>query len=441
ISRLLVSPITKLEKSVFEILKGNSEAVSDMTKYSKRKDEIGVLSKTLTLLSERLMETQKLFRDEMNRKMKFIHPEDSGTDVFIVGIISMFGREAYEGIDMKTIMGEKGAIRNIAAIDSIISAAGLRELAMTYSDAKIKKSLDNLVPGYNEKIPVEEQKQALALAVDLNLIFKGRLIIMDLTAPLEQDFAYHLLENAQALKQKEKRVIGYLTQPDLIGKIQEKWLGTDTITCEKIESIMNEAITTKIITGYQIKFQKERANFDEELKLTYSHSNFKHSKQLIGLLIGEGIQAKVQLEQKASSFVYFDEWDRVPDLNLEKCPNGFSIAHKKEFDIVFEFSTTEQRDHFQSLIAQYAKMDDERNKKRLYESWFQPLFSSNVQLTDYHKITNLQYTDDEYMVCTYCKEGDTDKISAYFRERSLNFVAAPLWVNDAFFRYLDGECE
>lgn len=441
ISRLLVSPIQNLEKSVFEILKGNAEALPDLAIYSKRTDEIGVLSKTVTLLSEKLIETQKLFRDEMNKKMKFIHPEDSGSDVFIVGIISMFGKEAYESMAVENIMGKDGAINNLTAIDSMISAAGLRELSFTYSEAKIKKSLENLVLGLDEIVPHEKERQALALAVDLNLIFKGRLLIMDLTAPLEQDFAYHLLENVQALKQKEKRVIGYLTQPYLIGKIQEKWFNSEKISCERIESILNKAIEDGIISGYQMKDIGELANFDEELKLTYSHSNFKHIKQLMGLLIGEGIQAKVQLEQKTSSFIYLNEWERLPDLNLEVCDKGFSIAHKKEFDIVFEFSTTEQRNRFQSLIAEYAKLDDNRDKKRLYESWYQPLFCSSIAVTGYQKITNLNYSDSEYMVCTYCKEDDKDKIAAYLREQSFDFTATPLWVNDAFYRYLSGDYE
>jgi len=441
ISRLLVSPLKNLEKSVFEILKGNADAVSDLITYSKRQDEIGILSKTVTLLSEKLMETQKLFREEMNKKMKFIHPEDSGTDVFMVGIISMFGKEAYDNIEIEKMMGKDGAISNLIAIDSMIAAAGLRELSSTYSEDKIKKSLENLVPGLEEIIPDEEEKQSLALAVDLNLIFKGRLMILDLTTPLEQDFACHLLENARALKQKEKRVIGYLTQPDLIGKMQEKWFNSDKLSCEGIELVMNHAVVNQIISGYQIKYRKELANFDEELKLTYSHSNFRHVKQLVGLLIGEGIQAKVQLEQKTSSFVYLDEWERLPDLNLEECDNGFSIAHKKEFDIVFEFSTTGQRDLFHSLIAEYAKLDDNQDKKRLYESWYQPLFCSTVPVTNYQKIINLNYSDEKYLVCTYCKEEDKDKILAFFGEQSFNFTASPLWVNDAFYRYLEGDYE
>jgi len=441
ISRLLVLPLTNLEKSVFEILKGNPDAVADLVNYSHRQDEIGVLSKTVTLLSEKLMKTQKLFRDEMNKKMKFIHQEDSGTDVLIVGIISMFGKEAFESIENEHVMWKNRAVKNIEAVDILISAAGLRELSSTYSENKIKKSLENLVPGLDEIIRNIEEKQALALAIDLNLIFKGRLMILDLSAPLEQDFAYHLLENLQALKQSEKRYIGYLTQPDLIGKIQEKWSDSGNISDNRMQGIMDEAIANGIISGYQIKCIKELANFDEELKLTYSHSNFKHVKQLIGLLIGEGVQAKVQLEQKTSSFIYLNEWERLSDLHLKVCAQGFSIAHKKEFDIVFEFSTQPQRDLFHSLITNYAKMENDRDKKLLYESWYQPLFCSTVSIADYQRIANLNFSDGEYLVCTYCKESDKDKLMNYFRERAVDFNVTPLWVNDAFYRYLDGDFE
>jgi len=439
ISRVLVSPIVNLEKSVFEILKGRPDAVKDLAGYSKRKDEIGVLSSTIALLGEKLLETRKWFRSEMNKKMKFIHADDSGTDVLIMGIISMFGKEAYQSIGTDQIMGKTGTISNMDAINTIILATGLHELAVTYPETKVKRTLENLVLGLDEIIKRKEDQQALAVAVDMNLIFKGRLMILDLYAPLEQDFAYHLLENARALTQKEKRVTGYLNEPDLIGKIEEKWLGSEPIACEAIESVMNAAIIDGIISGYQIKQVEDLANFDEELKLTYSHSNFKHIKQLIGLLLGEGVQAKVQLEQKTSSFIYLDEWERLPDLNLEESGKGFSVAHKKEFDVVFEFPDIVQRDRFHALITSYAKMDDNENKKLLFGSWYQPLFCSPADIPGYQKIANLNLVRDPFYVCTYCREEDKDKISTYFSDRSFNFTTNQLWVNNAFFSYLNGD--
>lgn len=353
----------------------------------------------------------------------------------------MFGKEAFEGIENENVMWNGQAIKNIQAIDILLSAAGLRELSFTYSEKKIKQSLETLVPGLDEIVKEVKEKQALALAVDLNLIFKGRLMMIDLAAPLEQDFAYHLLENARALKQTEKNFIGYLTEHDLIGKIQEQWAGSTVIRDAEIQLVMDEAISNGTISGYQIKRIKDLAHFEEELKLTYSHSNFKHVKQLIGLLIGEGVQAKVQLEQKTSSFIYLAEWERLPDLNLEISAQGFSIAHKNEFDIVFEFSTQEQRDQFYSLILDYAKADHDQDKHLLYESWYQPLFCSSVYVSAYQKITNLVYSNGTHLVCTYCKDHDRERLLHYFNEQGMAFTATSLWVNDAFYRYLDGDYE
>ena len=440
LSNMVVTPLKQLEETVYTVLKGDPASEDRLVHSSNRQDEIGILSYTVKLLSERLWETQKLFREEMKKKMKFLDPGDSGTDVFIIALISLFGKDVLENPEGEKFCSRTGEISNLSAISLLVSAGGLRELATTYSDAKIKKSIEGLDPWILEAIQSKEEQQALALAVDLNLVFRGRLKVMDLHALLDPDFAFHLLERIQAFRRSDKKYIGYVTQYDIISKLQDKWEKSVSVSSEKLEPVMKQAVTRQVVTGYLIKNRNDLAHFDEELKITYSHSNFKHIKQLIGLLVSENLQAKIQLEPKRSSFLYLDEWEKTPDLNLETIDGGFSIAHKNEFDVVMEFASREQRDRFREIIEAFAKRESGNRQNLLFDSWYQPLYCSEVPVDGYYKITNLALGDQMHVVHTYCKEQNAETVMTWLKNESgeLDLSASALWVNDAFFRYLEG---
>lgn len=440
LSNMVVTPLKQLEESVYTVLKGDPASADRLLRSSNRQDEIGILSYTVKLLSEKLWETQKLFRDETKKRMKFLDPGDSGTDVFIIALISLFGRDVLENPEGEKFCSRTGEISNISAISLLVSAGGLKELATTYSDAKIKKSIEGLGPWIPETIKSKEEQQALALAVDLNLVFRGRLKVMDLRAMLDPDFAFHLLERIQAFRRSDKKYIGYVTQHDIISKLQDKWEKSGSVSSKTLEPVMKRAVTLQVVTGYLIKNRDDLARFDEELKIMYSHSNFKHIKQLIALLVSENLQAKIQLEPKRSSFLYLDDWEKTPDLNLETIDGGFSIAHKNEFDVVMEFASREQRNRFREIIEAFAKRENEDRRNLLFDSWYQPLYCSEVPVDGYYKITNLTLGDQTHVVHTYCKEDNAETVMTWLKNESgeLDLSASALWVNDAFFRYLEG---
>jgi hypothetical protein len=439
VSRMLVSPITQLEHSVYDVLRGHPDSLTALARFNARRDEIGLLGRTISLLGEKLIHTQAIFRGEMNRRMNYVHSEDSASDLFLVGIVSLFGGESYESADLDEALKNNGKITNLSAVRILIDAAGLRELASTYSEAKVRHALEATLPGLDGILKNAEEKQALALALDLNLIFKGRLMVMDFEVPLESDFAFHLLQNAQSLKQGGKHFIGHLTDNDIFAKMEERWFRSDEYVCPRLQEVLDKAVRTGRLTGYQLKKTREKANFDESLRIAYCHSNFRHVKQLAALLVGEGVEAKVQLEGKVSAFLYRKEWGAQPDLALEDCGEGLCIARRKEFDVVFEFATAAQRDRFRELIQAYAKKESDSGQKLLFESWFQPLFSSSVRAEGYQPIADIFHQDAEYTAHAYCKTTDAPALRQYFAGENLPFESAEIWANDAFCRYLNGE--
>ncbi|MDD5168332.1 MAG: ECF transporter S component [Syntrophales bacterium] len=440
-SKTIVTPLKRLEETVFAVMEGDSSSSDRLARLARREDEIGILSYTVRLLSEKLWETQKLFRDELEKHMQYLDSRDSGTDIFVIALISLFGKDAL-GDQIDDVSSEmKREMSNLAAVSLLITASGLRELADTYSIGKIEKSFADMDLPIMDSVLSKEERQALALAIDINLLFRGRLKVMDLHAPLSREMAFHLLEGVHTFIKSDKNYVGYVTEHEIVSKICDKWEKTASIRCESLEQIMNKAISQHIITGYQIKRLDDLAHFAPNLKISYSHSNIKHIKQVIGLLMSESLQAKLQLEPKRSSFYYRDEWEGTDDLHLESLEGRAMVAHMDEFDIVMEFTTEDYRDRFREIIDAHAKREFTDGQKVLYASWYQPLYCADVPIEGYNRIADIIIRDKTYIVHAYTQETQVQEKVAWFKAAfgELEVSMTAVWVNDAFFRYLSGD--
>ena len=443
ISRVVVTPLKRLEQTVLAVLRGEPSSAKQLASLAGREDEVGILSYTVRLLSLNLWESQRLFRDELERNLKFIDTHDSGTDILIIALFSLFGREAPAGQQDDVDTEAAGELSNLEAICRVVSAVGLKELAATYSDAKIEKCFEELDLNTTGMSLSRDQCQALAVAIDLNLLFWGRLKVMDLSAPLNRELAFHLLERIHSFRKSSRNFVGYVTELDIVGKMQERCESAATVRSERLEPIMNKAIGLQVIAGYHIKNLMDVARFDADRKIAYSHSDFKHIKQLIGLLKGEALQAKLQLEPKRSSFLFRSEWDQPDSLYLESLSDGTTVAHMDEFDLVMEFTAPEHRDRFRQVIDAFAKREFATECNILYGSWYQPLFRSETPIEGFNRIADIVLRDREYIVHTYVRQEEAPAKTEWLKGQlqDLEISTAPIWVNSAFFRYLNGGCD
>jgi len=439
-SEVIVTPLKQLEESVLAVLRGDPSSAERLARFSEREDEVGILSYTVRLLSIKLWETQKLFRDELERNVKFIDVHDSGTDILVISLVSLFGSEALEAQQDDDLSDITRELSNLEAICLVVSAGGLKELASTYSDAKIERSFDELGLDISGLSLSRKQRQALAVAIDLNLVFPGRLKVMELSAPLERELAFHLLENIHAFRRSSRNYVGYVTEPDIVGKMQERWEKAIKVRSESLEPVLNKALGLHVVTGYQIKNLSDVVHFDVNRKIAYSHSDFKHIKQLIGLLMGEALQAKLQLEPKRASFLFCSEWDQPESLHLETIANEITVAHKDEFDLVMEFSAPEHLERFRQIIDACAKRELTSERTILYESWYQPLLRLDVPIEGYKRITDVVLRDREQIAHIYVFQEEAAAKVEWFKNEfpQMEISAVPIWVNDAFFRYLKG---
>ncbi len=108
-----------------------------------------------------------------------------------------------------------------------------------------------------------------------------------------------------------------------------------------------------------------------------------------------------------------------------------------------ECASREQRDRFRDIIEAFAKRETSLEHNLLFESLYQPLFCSEVPVDCYFKICNLSVEDETHIAHTYCKEQEPETVKNWFKNESagLNLLVTTLWVNDAFFRYFDGDFE
>jgi N-acetyl-gamma-glutamylphosphate reductase len=103
-------PSSELEDAVPAVLGGFLRPRKDLTTV-RRSDEVGILSYTVQLLSEEFWDTQKRSRRELEKTLKFIDEQDTGTDVLVVALASLFGKDNPGAPEAKNILDASADFR------------------------------------------------------------------------------------------------------------------------------------------------------------------------------------------------------------------------------------------------------------------------------------------------------------------------------------------
>lgn len=322
-----------------------------------------------------------------------------------------------------------------------LKAAGLKELAYTYSKDKIKAALAKVHIDYDQNNQLTLQAaQELAAAIDTGLVSSD----FEADAAASQSFAGELLGKILTFQGHYKHYIGTTSDDDIFRKINDTWRTEDLISSTDLRAVFDEALKKNLVTGYNLKDSRFDANFDPTRSLTYGHSDITHAIQLIGLLRSENIQAKVQLEPKTSAFIYLKEWGeptQSDDYQVVQIENGNFIAYAKEYDIEFEFDNAEQKNKFQQVIFQYAKKNSKDETGLIYSSWWQPLYYSLTDVKDYKVITNNKVSKGHYYAQSFSLSDKSSDVVTGLKKinASLNVDSYKFWVDEPFYNYLLGD--
>lgn len=309
---------------------------------------------------------------------------------------------------------------------SAIEKLKLQELAKTYPKEKIEKSLK----GYkNIKTESSEALSHKAVLVDLNITSVEMLNKKNYSTITE--YVSDFLDN-------NENSLGNISDKNIFEKVLVKWNDTvpakDNLLLEKL----NVALANGLMTGYNLKNINSYANFDKALSVSYGHNDITHAIQLIALLKSEGIDAKVQLEPKTSAFLHNPNWG-TPNYDHIILEDGKIVVTPTEYDLKFQFANNNDKIKFTKLVDLYAKKDSKDQEGLIYKSWWQPFIQTDkiegYQMLISHLVKN---GDFEANVLTLPKNS---KAFVDFMKKGsdLKVTTQEVWVNPAFYRFMEGD--
>lgn len=331
------------------------------------------------------------------------------------------------------------ALTQSVAVSIAVRAAGLQELAATYSTAKVNHTLRRLQM-HSDALGIREA-QELAVAVDTDMLPSSLYTNFKPNDAADEQLVYTLLGKILAMKGLYKQYIGHLNDPDIYSKLISAYRQSNRIEAPKLQKLMNKAMELQLITGYSVKDTRYDSNFIPALSLVYGHSDVKHMVQIIGLLRSEGLRAKVQMEPKTSAYILREQDE--PDPNAIPMENGGYITYAKEYDLKFEFATEKDKAAFHRIVSTYATIDEQDESGLIYGSWWQPLYYSTTELQHYEAVTNNIIEDEEspYYVNTFTRNDDSMRVVEGLLEIDPDVAihSYPLWIDKPIYDYLHGE--
>ena len=202
--------------------------------------------------------------------------------------------------------------------------------------------------------------------------------------------------------------------------------------------VFNELLEQNIIQGYNIKEQELVTSKETGNNIfLYGHSSLPHAKQLISLLNINNIDFTWQLIPKSSAFNIRDDWQ---DTKIDEKESRVRIA--KEYDIRFTFADQAEQLNFMPLINKYAKKDSDDETGLIINAWWQPFYRSFSALESFMPVKRISLQADGFIASTLVLQPDLTKtldlLKASLANIEVIISTEDVWVNPAFYRYLNG---
>ena len=239
-----------------------------------------------------------------------------------------------------------------AVIEAGLKIAGLDELALTYVSDEAPDKAAQVLERAGIKTD-DEYAPYVACAVDLDLYSKDSGLDVE-------EFFYRCVE----ISGRGRRYLGRVSDDELMERMAAMMNSMVIFDNEELSDLGTQLVMDGTVTGYGLKYAGYDANFLDPYTLKYSHSDFRHAVQLVGLLRSEGMDGYVQIEPKVSVYEYLMEWGTPdppsPTYAVEKLQNGRYLCSSVEYDLMIEFDTVEEKEKFHGVIERYAKKYDDR---------------------------------------------------------------------------------
>jgi hypothetical protein len=327
----------------------------------------------------------------------------------------------------------------LEAITTTLFYANLDEVAGVLSD----DSAAALLAGYPSALALDAAQQRFLAAAASYGLLDSAFAEADFAQPVSGAVGTFLLGRTLEVKGRYENFLGYVSDPEIYARVVQVWQSFDQVAATDLQAAAVQLIRDGIISGYNLKRLSSDPGFDPALTINYGHANIDHALQLIGLLNSLGIDAKVQLEPKTSAFLSLAEWGgsppTQPELQSDVLDDGNWITYAKEYDLLFEFQSVEDRDQFDSIIRNYATRND-NGIPYLARSFRVPLYSARVDLGEgYQAVYNHVAYQDQFYIQSFSLIDNLETTKAAFEAAfpdARHEIWEDLWVNVSFYNYL-----
>lgn len=312
---------------------------------------------------------------------------------------------------------------------SAVNRLGLTELAQTFST---KETL-----ALNSDLDFSQQpllEQALTGQVLAEL--QARAVLKLLNAPLANSQA--LADFVSQYQLVDSAYLGDLSEPSLYSRINSTWHSRSQVAPSEFTLALRALISQELANGYNIA-TSAWPKFAPEASLVYGHNDIGHAQQLLLLAYGAGLNAKIGYSSKTSAYLHRDGWGEPPE-SAVKLEDGRFLIETQEYDLHLLFNNIEDKSAFMALVHEHAKKHDQQTNPLILGAWWQPFVRSFTKFNEFVEVSQVNITQNNETAQILLKPEQASQLSnqiqAHFTDWEVRVT--PVWVNPAFYRYLEG---
>ena len=268
------------------------------------------------------------------------------------------------------------------------------------------------------------------------LISSGAINAADLALPA---LAKRKLEHFVAvMTDRHPALLGRVGSADLLSRLSEPLDYTPLLAATAVRGALGSALADGVITGYDLRLEGVFDHFPPSQTFIYSHSELLHVRQLVVLLAREGINAWVYLTPKISAFLYREDWGNAGS-NVVRLANGVRVVQGREIAVLFRFDSPDDRQRFQAVVNSYAKRDSKEETGLIAGAWWQPFYYTDTPLPTFEPISLVVMTANNYEATLTVVDEKAQSVIDTLATSSWPTRRERVWVNPAFYRFLNGD--
>lgn len=232
-------------------------------------------------------------------------------------------------------------------------------------------------------------------------------------------------------------LLGRIGDPSLLAHLYRPLDHDALLASNDVLQALGKALAEGVLTGYDLRARAVYDGFPANQTFVYSHSSPAHLRQLVTVLSVEEVRGWVYLTPKVSAFLHRAEWG-VPGPNVVELADGTAVVQGREMAVLFRFDTVADRARFHDIVQRVAKRDSEDEVGLIKDAWWQPFYYANEPVAGFEPIALVVLTAGDVEATLTVVHERAEQVIAALRPAGYTLRRDDVWVNPAFFRFLNG---